>query len=241
VYPWDTVVRCAEDERALLAATPLFQDLEPKQLDGLVRVAHHKQLARHQELFHKGDEGADIFVVLEGKLKALATSIQGEEIVFNILGRGDVFGEIALFAGTPRTATVIAIEACELLAVHRRELFALLAAHPKSALSLLRVLAARLTRLSERVEDTHFLSLTSRLAKKLSALAADYGEQTAAGVRVDLKLSQEEWGNLVGVTRESINKQIRTWTTQGILSADRGYIVIHHPDELEKIAGEHFF
>ena len=79
------------------------------------------------------------------------------------------------------------------------------------------------------------------MSLKLSALAADYGEQTAAGVRVDLKLSQEEWGDLVGVTRESINKQIRTWTTQGLLSTDRGYIIIHRPDELEKIAEEHFF
>jgi CRP-like cAMP-binding protein len=234
------VVRAA-DRRALLAATPLFQDLDPKQLDEIARVAHSKQLVRHEELFHKGDEGAEIFVVVEGKLKVLTTSIHGDEIVFSILGRGDVFGEIALFAGTPRTATIVAIEACDLLAVHRRDLFALLTAYPKSALSLLRVLAARLIRLSELVEDTQFLSLTSRLAKTLSALATDYGEQTDAGMRVDLRLSQGEWGNLLGVTRESINKQIRIWTTQGILSADHGYIVIHRPDELEKIAGEHLF
>jgi CRP-like cAMP-binding protein len=230
----------AADRRALLAATPLFRDLEPKQLDDLARVARRKQLARHEELFHKGDEGAELFVVVEGKLKALTTSLEGDDIVFNILGRGDAFGEIALFAGTPRTATIVAIEACELLAVDRRELFALLKSHPNAALSLLRVLAARLTSLSERVEDTQFLSLSARLAKKLSALAADYGAQTEAGVRVDLKLSQEEWGDLVGVTRESINKQIRTWTTQGLLSTDRGYIVIHRPDELEKLAEAHF-
>jgi CRP-like cAMP-binding protein len=235
------MVGVAADRRALLAATPLFRDLEPKQLEDLARVARRKQLARHEELFHKGDEGAELFVVVEGKLKALTTSLEGDDIVFSILGRGDAFGEIALFSGTPRTATIVAIEACELLAVDRRELFGLLKSHPNAALSLLRVLAERLTSLSERVEDTQFLSLSTRLAKKLSALAADYGEQTAAGVRVDLKLSQEEWGDLVGVTRESINKQIRTWTAQGLLSTDRGYIVIHRPDELEKIAEEHFF
>jgi CRP-like cAMP-binding protein len=235
------MTRCAADRRALLATTQLFRDLAPGQLDEIVRFARTKQLARHDELFHKGDEGVEMFVVVEGKLKVLTTSVQADEIVFSILSAGDVFGEISLFAGTPRTATIIALEPCELLAIHRRELFALLERHPKTALFLLCVVAARLVRLSELVEDTHFLSLPLRLAKKLSSLAADYGQETEAGIRVDLKLSQEEWGNLVGVSRESINKQLRRWTTQGLVSTDHGYIVIHRPDEFEKIAGEHLF
>ena len=90
---------------------------------------------------------------------------------------------------------------------------------------------------SEFVEDSLFLNLPLRLAKKLLGLAAIYGQETENGIRVDLKLSQEEWGDLVGATRESINKQVRAWTEQGLISMDRGYIVLHRTADLEKLAG----
>jgi CRP-like cAMP-binding protein len=118
---------------------------------------------------------------------------------------------------------------------------ALLRRHPEAAIGLLRVLALRLKRVSELVEDTLFLNLPIRLAKKLLALDRIYGRDTEAGRRVDLKLSQEEWGDLVGTTRESINKQMRAWTEQGLISVDRGYIVLHRSDELEKLAAAAIF
>ena len=93
---------------------------------------------------------------------------------------------------------------------------------PEIAVNLLNVLATRLKRVSELVEDTQFLNLSLRLAKKISALARVYGKGTDSGIRIDLKLSQEEWGDLVGATRESVNKQIRQWTKDGIVRVDKG-------------------
>jgi CRP-like cAMP-binding protein len=91
---------------------------------------------------------------------------------------------------------------------------------------------------SELVEDTLFLNLPVRLAKKLVHYASIYGDEDEnEDVRINLKLSQEEWGDLVGATRESINKQMRAWTEQDILSTDAGFIVIHRPEALEKLAG----
>jgi CRP-like cAMP-binding protein len=225
-----------EEKRRLLAESSLFQDLAPRELDGVAAVTRTKELAKREELFHKGDEGSEIYVVASGKLKALTTSLDGDDVVFSIMGVGDVFGEIALFAGTVRTATVAAIEPCRLLAIGRRDLVSFLKAHPEASIRLLNVLALRMKRVSELVEDTLFLNLPLRLAKKLLALASVYGEKTRSGVRVDLKLSQEEWGDLVGATRESINKQVREWTEGGIISVDRGYIVIHRADELEHLS-----
>ena len=95
----------------------------------------------------------------------------------------------------------------------------------------------RLKRVSEFVEDTLFLNLPLRLAKKLLSLSRAYGDEVADGIRIDLKLSQEEWGDLVGTTRESINKQLRQWTEAGIVRIDDGYLVILNPVELEKLAG----
>ena len=109
--------------------------------------------------------------------------------------------------------------------------------NPEVSVKLLSVLAMRLKRVSELVEDTLFLNLPLRLAKKLLSLSHVYGEEAAEGIRIDLRLSQEEWGDLVGTTRESVNKQVRKWTDAGIVRIDDGYVVILNPVELEKLAG----
>jgi CRP-like cAMP-binding protein len=109
--------------------------------------------------------------------------------------------------------------------------------NPEVSVKLLSVLAIRLKRVSELVEDTLFLNLPLRLAKKLLSLSRAYGEAASDGIRIDLKLSQEEWGDLVGTTRESVNKQMRKWTEAGVLRVDDGYVVILKSVELEKLAG----
>ena len=221
----------------LLGNVELFSSLSPHQLEDVSQVTRQKSLKRKEELFHKGDEGSQIYIVGSGKLKALTTSVDGDDVVFSILGVGEVIGEVALLGATARTATVTAIETCDLLVIDRRDFMSFLRTHPDVSVSLLHVLAIRLKRVSELVEDTLFLNLPLRFAKKLSALARIYGEDVGDGIRVDLKLSQEEWGDLVGATRESINKQVRQWTDAGVLRADKGYMVILDPVELDKLAG----
>jgi CRP-like cAMP-binding protein len=227
----------ADQKRELLASVPLFQGLGSKELDALIPVARTVSLTKREELFHKGDEGAQVYVVIRGKLKVLTTSEDGDDVVFSILGPGEVFGEIALLGGTPRTATVTAIDPCELLIIDRRDFLSVLRSHPDVAINLLDVLAQRMKRVSELVEDTLFLNLPLRLAKKLVSLSKAYGQPHEQGLRLDLNLSQEEWGDLVGTTRESINKQLRAWTEEGLIAVDRGYIVICDRRELEKLAG----
>jgi CRP-like cAMP-binding protein len=226
-----------EQKRHLLRSVPLFHGLAPDELDGLIPVARAVVLKNREELFHKGDAGGQVYVIIAGKLKALTTSHAGDDVVFSILGPGEVLGEIALLGGTPRTATVTAIESSELLIIDRRDFLSFLRRHPEVSIKLLEVLAKRIKQVSEFVEDTLFLNLPLRLAKKLVALSQRYGEPHNGGVRLDLKFSQEEWGDLVGTTRESINKQLRAWSDDAIISMDHGYIVIHKLAELEKLAG----
>ena len=238
VYPWPVASPTLDEKRKLLAAVPFFGGLSEKELAGLTQVARTQSLPPRRELFHKGDEGTEVYVVIHGSLKALTTSEEGDDVVFTILGPGELFGEIAFLGNTMRTATVTALTDCELLAIDRRDFMAFLKSHPEAAIKLLSVLAKRLKQVSELVEDTIFLNLPVRLAKKLVHYAAIYGEKSKAGeVRIGLKLSQEEWGDLVGATRESINKQMRAWTEEGLISMDHGYVVIHHPETLEQLAG----
>ena len=224
-------------KRELLAKLPLFAGLGPRELDALAAVARSKSLAAREELFHKGDPGREVYAVVEGTLKVLTTSDEGDDVVFNLLGPGELFGEIAALCDAERSASVIAFSRCELLALERRELLAFLRAHPEASLSLLSVLAERVRRLSQLVEDTLFLNLPVRLAKKLVEYAARHGEATPEGTRIALRLSQGEWGDLVGATRESVNKQMRAWTDQGLIRMDRGCVVIRRPDALEALAG----
>ena len=226
-----------EERRDLLARTPLFAGLSDREIDALFSVTRTKRLAPREELFHKGDEGSQVYLVLRGTLKALTTSDEGDDVVFSIMSVGELVGEIAFLGSPTRTATVTAIAESELLVIDRGDFLAFLKTHPEAAIKLMAVLAGRIKRISELVEDTLFLNLPIRLAKKLVHYASIYGETTDAGVRIDLKLSQEEWGDLVGATRESINKQMRAWTEEGIVVTDHGYVTLRKPEALENLAG----
>ncbi len=226
-----------ECKRELLARVPLFQGFGPRELDALVPAARPVTIAARQELFHKGDAGSQLYVVIDGRLKAFTTSPEGDDVVFNVMGPGEVIGEVALFSESPRSATVRAIERCELLVLDRRDFLAFLKRSPDAAVRLLSVLAERLLRVSEFVEDVQFLNLPVRLAKKLVLFAGRYGRDAEGGaVKIDLKLSQEEWGDLVGTTRESINKQMRAWGDEGLIRIDAGYITLLQPEAIERLA-----
>ena len=227
----------SSEKLKLLANVGLFSDFSPKQLEAVSLVARNKILKRREELFHKGDHSEEVYVIASGKLKVLTTSAEGDDVVFSILGPGEVFGEVALLGAISRTASVSAIEDCQLLVIDRRDFMSFLRTNPEVSVRLLSVLAIRLKLVSELVEDTLFLNLPLRLAKKLLSLSCAYGEEAAKGNRIDLKLSQEEWGDLVGTTRESVNKQMRKWTEAGVIQIDHGYVVILNPVELEKLAG----
>ena len=228
----------AARRRELFARVPMFERLAPHELDALLAVSHARTLAAGAELFHKGDRGMQIFVILRGRLKVVTTSAEGDDIVFGIMDPGEVFGELALLADTGgvRTATVVAMDDCELLVLDRREFVPFLRAHPDAAIRLLETLAERLRRISEFVEDTMFLNLPSRLAKKLLALAEAYGKESPEGLWIDLEVSQEELGDFVGTTRESINKQLRSWADEGIASMGGGFVTIRDEAALRQIA-----
>ena len=176
-----------------------------------------KRLKRGELLFRKGDEGSNAYIVASGKLKVITAGDDGREFVFHILEPGEVVGEIALLDRSPRSATVEAMEDSELLVIQRRELLPFLRSHPEVAVKMLGQLGGLVRGLSEQLQDTVFLGLQNRLAKKLLALAQSFGQETPNGTRIELKLSQQQLGELLGTTRESINKQMRQWTHEGLV------------------------
>lgn len=226
-----------DHRRASIARVPLFARLEPAQLDALAAATSTRRLAARESLYHKGDAASQVYVVVSGRLKVTSTAASGDEVVLNLLDAGEVVGELPLLVGGHRTATITALEATELVVLERREFLRFLREHPESTVTLLTEMAERVVRLSQYLEDTIFLGVGVRLAKRLLLLAEQFGEETDAGLVVSVKLSQGELASYVGTTRETVNKQIRAWSEAGVLAMESGRITILQRDELERLGG----
>ncbi len=174
------------------------------------RRHHHAPHRRAQQLCHKGDAAAQVYVVASGRLKVTSTSAEGDEVMLNLLDVGEVIGELPLLIGGQRTATVVALEPSELVVLERRDFLRFLREHPDAASELLTVLAERVVRLSECIEDIAFLGVAGRIAKKLLALAENFGETEFRRRARHAAPVQSELAQYVGTTRETVNKQIRS-------------------------------
>jgi len=229
-----------EEKCRILAKVPLFAGLSGADLEAIAKVSTTRLLKAREELFHKGEEGSQIYVVTSGKLKVITTSDEGDDLMFCVVEPGEVIGEVGLLIDRSRTATVRGLEPSELIVIDRREFRALLTTRPEVGIELLTVLATRLARVSEFIEDTHFLNLPVRLAKKIVDFANQHGRlsrgEKGDELLIDVKLSQEEWGDLVGTTRESVNKQFGAWREEEMIRFDAGRLTITDLDKMEKLA-----
>jgi CRP/FNR family cyclic AMP-dependent transcriptional regulator len=225
--------RGAFDKRAVLRQHPLFAELDPEVIDRLLVYARTKSVATGATIFARGDAGTGLFAVCSGTVKIANHSADGKDAVFNLLGPGDIFGEIALLDGRPRTASALALTRCELIAIDRRDFIPLVKERPEIALKLIEVLCARLRHVSEHVEDILFLNLPGRLAKTLLRLAGT-AKPPSRGRKVTI--TQREIGQIIGMSRESTNKQLREWEQQNWVRLERGGITVLAPAELAGIA-----
>ena len=196
-------------------------------------MAVRKTYRTREVVLRKGDPAMQMYVIAKGRLKAITAGAEGRQAALSIMGPGEVFGEVALLDGEPRSATIRALEPCELIILNRNEFYHFLERNPSAAIGLLQVLARRLRRLSERVEDSTFLEIPGRLAKALVRLAQRYGRDVGDGTRIELKLSQQELGDLVGATRESVNKQLRAWQSDGLLEQEKGRVILKDVEAFE--------
>jgi CRP/FNR family transcriptional regulator, cyclic AMP receptor protein len=220
------------DRRELLQNNYLFSKLSPKHIDRLAACVVGKSVARATSICAKGDPGSCLFAICRGTVKILAPSVDGHDAVLNVIGKGDIFGEIALLDGRPRTADAVAVTDCELFIIERRDFLPLIREEPEIALRMIEILCARLRRTTEQAENLMFLHLPGRLAKALLRLSesdAPAGERKAV-------VTQKDLGNIIGMSRESTNRQLRIWEQQGLVRLERGGIVILSTKALERIA-----
>jgi len=188
----------------------------------------------------QGSSGRDMFIVVSGSLKVSVLSAEGKEISFVVLRQGDYFGELSMIDGRRRSATVTAIQNSELLVLGHAEYQRLLSEHPHTATKfltrMLLTLANRIRATDELYQDSVFLDVSSRLAKFLLSVSVEDNNASHGQRQLDVKLSQYELGTMVNASRESVNKQLREWESQGILDVDKGKITLLNPLLLQQKA-----
>ena len=221
--------------RDALLASPLFAAMQPAELDEILSFAIERRVRRSQLIFQRGDNGSSMMAVLRGRVRISTVSGDGKEVTLNTINPGEIFGEIALLDGEPRSADATATEDTTLLVVERRHFLPFLRQNEDLFLRLLAVLCRRLRRTSMALEDLALFDLPVRLGRVLLKLAEDYGRPGSDGTRIDLKLSQRDLSNLVASSRESVNKQLRLWREEGLVDLEEGFIVLRRPVALRDL------
>jgi CRP/FNR family transcriptional regulator, cyclic AMP receptor protein len=223
----------ADDGRRLLGECILFRGLGSTERNALFSRIRIRTYTAGDTIFLMGSPGDKMMAVLSGKVRISVPSHEGRELLLAILFPGEVFGEIALLDGKERTADATAMSDCSLAVLERRQILSFFESHPGAWSNIVNVLCDRLRKTDEHLSEVAFLQLPARLAKAL--LRGISGEEHPG--RVDqIELSQRELGNLVGAARESVNKCLRGWQDDGIISIKGGVITIKDRAALEDLA-----
>jgi CRP-like cAMP-binding protein len=213
---------------SLLSVNPFFAGMLPGTLEDIALICRPQHLAAREVLFLKGDPGDGLYAIRRGLIRIGTTDDLGQQMTVNLLGGGDIFGEIALLDGRSRTADAVAMEDTEMFFLPRRDFLKLLSGDPAISLQLIELLCARLRDVLQRMEDTTFFPAATRLARRILTLAIDYGTEVHA--------TQDELASLSGITRETVNRQLQSWKRMGVLSLGRERLTIHDIDEFRRIA-----
>lgn len=216
----------AEAVASLLAEIQLFQPLWPEERMTLATKMRPKHFAKGEVVFHREDPASDLYVIASGTVKIALPDETGREVVVALYRGGDVFGELALFDGAPRSATVTALSETVLYALSGEDLFAVLEKNPKAMRRLLALLARIVRRVSGQVGDLVFLDLEGRVAKYLLDIS-----ELSAGKR-EVELTQEDLASFVGGTRAAVNRALADLVKVGVIAVGRRHIEILDPAKL---------
>jgi len=219
-------------ETVTLGNVSLFAELPPDQLAALQERVRVRRYGRGDVVFYAGDPGLSLCIIRAGHFKLTVSTAEGHEMGIDLLGPGEVFGELALFDGAPRSADAIATEPGELMLLDRDEFIHFLLERPSVAVHLLTILAQRLRRDARLLEDVAFLDVPARLARTILRFAVT---PPTGGQPTTPRLTQTDLAGLVGTTRETLNKWLGVFEDQGLIRRlDKGRVSVLDSDRLRQ-------
>jgi len=224
----------ADNESSYLKQVTIFSSLSDSEMRDLMSVAKRRRFRAGEVIFHRDDPGQVLYIIKEGKVKICLISPDGQEISLVVFGKGEYFGEFSLLDGLPRSTDAIALEQVECYSLQRSDFHNVIMKNPKIALQVLEVLVKRLRTTDQQVEDLIFLDVYGRVAKKLLELAESHGIEVDDGMRIDVRLTQQELASMVGASRESVNKVMGYFMDKGYISTDRHRITVHNLNDLRR-------
>jgi CRP/FNR family transcriptional regulator/CRP/FNR family cyclic AMP-dependent transcriptional regulator len=224
----------AEKETTYLKQVSLFANLSEEDMHELMTAAKRRAFRSGEVIFHRDDPGQVLYMIKEGKVKICIISPDGQEISLAVFGKGECFGEFALLDGLPRSADAIALEKVECYTLQRSDFHHAIMKNPKIAIQVLESLTKRLRNTDTMVEDLIFLDVYGRVAKKLLELADAHGVKTDDGVRIEVRLTQQELASMVGASRESVNKVMGYFSEKDFISTDKHRITLHRIADLKR-------
>ena len=219
-----------------LSEAPLFDALSEEDARALRSGVLVVKLDRGERLFAEGDAGDRLYIILSGKIKLTRAAPDGRENLLSVHGPGEMFGELSLFDPVPRTSSATAITTTELAGLAHDALRTWLATRPEVAMHLLQALAQRLRRINDVKADLVFTDVPGRVAKALLDLAERFGVQTPEGVQVNHDLTQEDLAQLVGASRETVNKALADFAARGWIQLAAKSVLVTDTDRLRKRA-----
>jgi CRP/FNR family transcriptional regulator, cyclic AMP receptor protein len=220
----------------VLAKAGLFQGVSAEDAEALAAQFEYLDYPRGAVVFHEGEPGDSLYIVLAGKIKLGRRTADGRESLVAVMGPSDQFGELSTFDPGPRTATAVAVTDVRLARMPKHALRGWIANRPQIAEQLLRVLARRLRRTNNHLADLIFTDVPGRVAKQLLQLAQKFGSVEGGHLRVTHDLTQEELAQLVGASRETVNKALADFAQRGWLRLEGKSVVILDRERLARRA-----
>jgi CRP/FNR family cyclic AMP-dependent transcriptional regulator len=211
---------------SVLHQSPLFASVDEDGANALMELLSEQVVSKGGVLFHEGQPGDQLFLIIEGKVKLGHASADGRESLMAVLGPGEMFGELSLFDPGPRAASATALTEARVVRLDNAQLMPWLAGRPEVAASLLQALARRLRRTNEAMADLVFSDVPGRVAKALMELGEKFGSMVPGGLLVTHDMTQEEIAQLVGASRETVNKALADFAQRGWISLESRQVLI---------------
>ena len=208
--------------------------LEQDDLEQIQAALSRRAYRRGETVFHEGDPGDTLHFLVSGHVKVVRPTESGEGAVLNVLGPGDLFGDLALLDGQPRSASVVSLEPVETAVLRRTDFLDLLRRSPSAVDGLLARLAGMIRRLTDEVADLMFVDQQGLLAKKLLELAEAHGRPDDRQVEIEVPLSQDELAQMIGATRPRVNQLLGIFEAEGAITRRRRRVTIRDPERLRR-------
>lgn len=221
------------DIQAALRDVPLFAELNETELAQLAQVCKTRLVTKGNVIFYEDDPGTSAYVIVSGQVKITHGAEDGREHIIGMLGEGDLFGEMSLIDGRPRSASAVSVDNVRILMIQRDEFLALLNANAAMTLKLLQALSLRLRAAGRNMSALAFLSAPGRIAKLLLDFGRELGEPTPEGLSFRCALSRMELASLAGTSRETVTRTLMEYQDRGFIAVDKNQITLRNEAKLE--------